>query len=137
MVETANKTLNATGLMPSLTVDNLQRSVDFFNGLGFDVQDRWEENGVLLGVMLKAGGVQIGLSQDDGKKGKDRVKGAGMRLYLETRDDIDELARRAKASGIALKADPQDTEWGSRAFDVLEPSGFLLTITSPSKESSK
>ena len=137
MVETANKTLNATGLMPSLTVDNLQRSVDFFNGLGFDVQDRWEENGVLLGVMLKAGGVQIGLSQDDGKKGKDRVKGAGMRLYLETRDDIDELARRAKASGIALKTDPQDTEWGSRAFDVLEPSGFLLTITSPSKESSK
>ena len=132
MVETANKTLNATGLMPSLTVDNLQRSVDFFTGLGFDVQDRWEENGVLLGVMLKAGGVQLGLSQDDGKKGKDRVKGAGMRLYLETRDDIDDLARRAKASGIALKTDPQDTEWGSRAFDVLEPSGFLLTITSPS-----
>ena len=131
MVETANKTLNATGLMPSLTVDNLQRSVDFFTGLGFEVEDRWEENGVLLGVMLKAGGVQIGLSQDDGKKGKDRVKGAGMRLYLETRDDIDELARRAKASGIALKTEPQDTEWGSRAFDVLEPSGFLLTIASP------
>ena len=130
MPEVQTKTLNATGLMPSLTVDNLQRSLDFFTGLGFEVEDRWEENGQLLGVMLKAGSVQLGLSQDDGKKGRDRVKGVGMRLYIETSDGIDEIAKRAEAAGVALTSEPHDTEWKSRAFEVTEPSGFLLTISS-------
>jgi uncharacterized glyoxalase superfamily protein PhnB len=132
MPEVQTKTLNATGLMPSLTVDNLQRSVDFFSGLGFEVEERWEENSVLMGAMLKAGNVRLGLSQDDGKKGSDRVKGVGMRLYIEARDDINEIAARAKAAGLALTSEPHDTEWGSRAFEVTEPSGFLLTISSPS-----
>jgi uncharacterized glyoxalase superfamily protein PhnB len=118
--------------MASLTVDNLQRSLDFFTGLGFEVDDRWEENGQLLGVMLKAGNVQLGLSQDDGKKGRDRLKGVGMRLYIETTDNIDDLAARAKAAGVNLTSEPHDTEWKSRAFEVTEPSGFLLTISSPS-----
>jgi len=130
---TAQKTttMKATGLMPSLTVDNVQKSSDFFTGLGFEVEERWEENGVLQGVMLKAGAVQLGLTQDDGKKGRDRVKGVGMRLYIETTDRIDEIASRAKAAGVPLSSDPHDTEWGSRAFEVKEPSGFLLTISSP------
>ena len=132
MPELQTKTLNATGLMPSLTVDNLQRSLDFFNHLGFEVEDRWEENGALLGVMLKAGSVHLGLSQDDGKKGRDRTKGVGMRLYIETKDDVNEIAARAKAAGVALTSEPHDTEWGSRAFEVTEPTGFLLTISSPS-----
>jgi uncharacterized glyoxalase superfamily protein PhnB len=132
MPEVQTKTLNATGLMPSLTVDDLQRSLTFFTGLGFEVEDRWEDNGQLLGVMLKAGTVQLGLSQDDGKKGRDRVKGVGMRLYVETKDDIDEIANRAKASGVALTSEPHETEWKSRAFDATEPSGFLVTISSPS-----
>jgi uncharacterized glyoxalase superfamily protein PhnB len=132
MPEVQTKTLNATGQMLSLTVDNLQRSLDFFAGLGFEVEDRWEENGQLLGVMLKAGDVQLGLSQDDGKKGRDRLKGVGMRLYIETTDNIDDLAARAKAAGVNLTSEPHDTEWKSRAFEVTEPSGFLLTISSPS-----
>jgi uncharacterized glyoxalase superfamily protein PhnB len=123
--------LNGKSITPSLTVDNLQQSLDFFVGLGFVVEDRWEDNGVLLGAMLKAGDARLGLSQDDGKKGRDRVKGAGMRLYIEAADNIDEVAARARDAGVPLVADPHDTEWGSRAFDVKDPSGFAITITSP------
>ena len=117
--------------MPSLTVDDLQRSVDFFSALGFEVEDRWEDGGVLLGVMLRAGSVGLGLSQDDGKKGRDRQKGVGMRLYIEAGDDIDAVAARARAAGLVLTREPHDTDWGTRAFEVTEPSGFLLTIGSP------
>ena len=120
--------------MPSLTVDDLQRSLDFFAGLGFTIEDRWEDKGVLLGAMLKAGDARLGLSQDDGKRGRDRVKGVGMRLYIEADGDIDEVAARAKRAGITLRQEPHDTEWGARAFDVDEPSGFLITITSPATE---
>ena len=131
MADTEKTTLQGKSIMPSLTVDNLQRSLDFFEGLGFEVEDRWEDKGVLLGVMLKAGGVRLGLAQDDGKKGQDRVKGVGMRLYIEADGDIDQAAARARAAGIALAKEPHDTEWGTRAFEVTEPSGFVLTIASP------
>lgn len=130
MADSKNGSLNGRGVMPSLTVNNLQQSLDFFGGLGFEIEDRWEENGKLLGAMLKAGNARLGLSQDDGKKGLNRVKGVGMRIYIEAADDIDQVAARAKASGIALTKEPHDTDWGSRAFEVTEPSGFLLTIAS-------
>jgi uncharacterized glyoxalase superfamily protein PhnB len=88
------------------------------------------EDGKLLGAMLKAGDARLGLSQDDGKKGTNRQKGVGMRIYIEANDDIDQVAARAKSSGIPLTREPHDTEWGTRAFEVTEPSGFQLTIGS-------
>jgi len=132
MADSRNESLHGKGVMPSLTVNNLQQSLDFFDGLGFEVEDRWEVEGKLLGAMLKAGDARLGLSQDDGKKGLNRVKGVGLRIYIEAADDIDQVAARAKAAGISLAKEPHDTEWGTRAFEVTEPSGFLLTIASPS-----
>ena len=126
-------TLAATRVMPNLTVNHLPKSLDFFSGLGFEVEERWEENGALLGAMLKAGNARVGLSQDDGKKGLDRVKGVGVRIMVEASDDINAVAARAKAAGITLSKEPHDTEWGARAFEVMEPSGFALTIYSSPK----
>ena len=122
--------LQAKTVSPTLTVDNLQQSVTFFERLGFGIEERWEENGVLLGVMLRAGEAMINLSQDDWKKGRDRQKGVGMRLFIGTTQNIDQLAAEAEKAGIALDGEPHDTPWGSRVFDVTEPSGFRLTIAS-------
>jgi uncharacterized glyoxalase superfamily protein PhnB len=129
MATTVDSTLKATGNKPRLTVNDLQQSITFYQGLGFGVTERWEDNGVLLGVMLVAGNSQIGLSQDDWKKGRDRAKGQGLRLYLGTKQNIDDVAARAKAAGIKLDSEPHDTDWGSRAFEVTDPSGFQLTIS--------
>ncbi len=130
MATTVDSPLQATSVMPSLTVDDVQQSIKFYEGLGFAVEERWEENGVLLGVMLRAGAARLGLSQDDWKKGRDRQKGVGVRLYLESAQNIDEAAARAKAAGVKLDAEPHDTSWGSRAFEATDPSGFKITIAS-------
>jgi uncharacterized glyoxalase superfamily protein PhnB len=130
MTTTLDTRLQAKTISPTLTVNNLQQSVAFFEGLGFGVEERWEENGTLLGVMLRAGEARINLSQDDWKKGRDRQKGIGMRLYVSTTQDIDQLAAAVRNAGIALETEPHDTPWGSRAFEVTEPSGFRLTISS-------
>jgi hypothetical protein len=58
--------------------------------LGFAVDERWEDNGMLLGVMMRAGKSQIGLSQDDWKKGRDRKKGVGRHAGLH----VDDAERR-------------------------------------------
>ncbi len=130
MATTLDTRLQAKTISPTLTVDDLQKSISFFEGLGFGVEERWEENGVLLGVMLRAGDAHINLSQDDWKKGRDRKKGVGTRIFITTAQDIDQLAGDAKKAGVTLDTEPHDTEWGSRAFDVSEPSGFRLTISS-------
>lgn len=129
MATTVNSALQAKSISPSFTVGDLPRSIRFYEGLGFGVEERWEEGGTLLGVMVRAGDVRIGLSQDDWKKGRDRVKGAGMRIFLGTTQDIDLLAERAKSEGVPLDAEPHETPWGSRAFEVTDPDGFKLTIS--------
>ena len=130
MATATEPTLRVKALMPSFTVNDLQKSITFFEGLGFVVDERWEEEGNLLGVMMRAGDARIGLSQDDWKKGRDRQKGIGMRLMVNTTQDIDQLAARAKQAGISLDSEPHDAEEGSRAFEVTEPSGFKVTIYS-------
>jgi uncharacterized glyoxalase superfamily protein PhnB len=130
LVATTQEGVRISAIVPTLTVDDLQKSIAFYEALGFTLDERWEEKGTLLGVMLRAGNTQIGLNQDDWKKGRDRDKGIGVRLSISTPGSVDEIARRAKNAGITLKSEPRDTEWKSRAFEITDPSGFLLTVFS-------
>jgi hypothetical protein len=98
MGTTVESALQAKTLVPSFTADDLQRSIEFYEGLGFAVEERWEDKGVLTGVMLVGGSVHIGLSQDDWQKGRDRKKGVGLRFYISTSQDIDDVAARARAA---------------------------------------
>jgi uncharacterized glyoxalase superfamily protein PhnB len=130
-VATTQEAVQISAIVPTLTVDDLQKSITFYEALGFVIDERWEENGALLGVMLRAGRTQIGLNQDDWKKGRDRQKGIGVRVSIATTAaNVDEIAKRLKTAGIMLKSEPHDTEWKSRAFEVSDPSGFLLTVFS-------
>lgn len=130
MATATESVLKAKTISPTLTVNDIQQSIKFFEGLGFAIDERWEEQGKLIGVMLRAGDSSIGVSQDDWKKGRDRQKGVGMRLLIGTKQDIDQIASRAKTAGVKLDSEPYDTEWKTRAFDVTEPSGFKITISS-------
>jgi len=68
-VATTQEAVQISAIVPTLTVDDLQKSIAFYEALGFAIEDRWEEKGTLLGVMLRAGSTRIGLNQDDWKKG--------------------------------------------------------------------
>jgi uncharacterized glyoxalase superfamily protein PhnB len=123
--------LEAKTIMPGLTVDDIAKSVAFYEALGFRVTDRWnDDNGELMSVMVQAGQLMIGLNQDDWKKGRNRQKGIGTRLHIETAQNIDEIAARAKAAGITLDVEPFDTPWKTRQFELTDPTGFKLTISS-------
>ena len=69
---TTQEALQISAIVPSITVDDLQKSIAFYEALGFAIDEQWEEGGKLLGVMLRAGKTQLGLSQDDWQKGRDR-----------------------------------------------------------------
>ena len=78
--------------------------------------------------MLKAGTCELGLSQDDWAKGRDRRKGEGVRLWCETIQDVDGIARRVTAAGGRITEGPVDQSWGVRSVSVDDPDGYHLTI---------
>ena len=115
---------------PSFTVNDIEKSLAWYRDvLGFAVKDRWEQDGTLMGVEISAGPVVFMLGQDDWKKGRDRVKGEGFRLYCDTAQDVDRLAQRIKAQGGSLVQEPRDESWGARALTVQDPDGFKITIS--------
>jgi uncharacterized glyoxalase superfamily protein PhnB len=125
------ESLRLRSASPSFTVNDIERSLAFYRDvLGFAEKNRWEQGGVLHGVELIAGKVSFWLGQDDWKRGRNRAKGQGFRIYCGTTQDIDTLARQIEERGGTLAERPKDQPWGGRDFAVIDPDGFKITIAS-------
>ncbi len=127
MSQNNNAALTGRRMRSGLTVNDLDKSIRFYQALGFEIQERWEREGTLVGVMLRAGDVQVAIGQDDWKKGKDRVKGLGARFWILTGQDLEALAERARKAG-----DPNARAyeaWGRKVLDLTDPDGFAYTFS--------
>lgn len=127
--------LDAQNLQASLTVSDIQRSLAWYKRvLGFGVTREFEREGRMFAVSLSAGAVRILLTQDNGARGAERVKGEGFSLQLTTSQDIDGLANRATDAGATLDT-PPESAWGVRVFRLRDPDGFRWVISSPRADS--
>jgi lactoylglutathione lyase len=116
----------------SITVKDIHKSVDWYhNVIGFGIDRKFEREGRLVLVGLKAGDVRINLNQDDGAKGWERIKGLGFSVNIWTTEDVDAIAHRIKAAGATLDSEPVDAPWGARYFRLTDPDGFKLAILKP------
>jgi uncharacterized glyoxalase superfamily protein PhnB len=128
------KGLSMGSVSPAFTANDLEKSLAWYRDvLGFVVEDRWEQDGKLTGVQLRAGNVTFMLGQDDWKRGRDRKKGEGFRIYCTTAQDVDALAEKIKSRGGMLDHLPQDHPWGTRDFALTDPDGFKITIANETK----
>jgi catechol 2,3-dioxygenase-like lactoylglutathione lyase family enzyme len=129
-VGTEPEPFDASTLSASLTCTVLQTSLAWYRDvLGFTVVRTFDRAGTLFAVSLRAGAVPILLTQDDGAKGSDRVKGEGISLQLTTAQNIDELASKVRERGGTLASEPADV-MGARVFRLRDPDGFKLVISS-------
>ena len=123
------ETLRLRSMSASLTVADLEKSIAFYRDVvRFTPGERWDMNGKLQGVEMRAGICDLMLNQDDFVRGRDRAKGEGVRLWASTTQDIDEMAARIKAMGGRLDYEPRRTPWGSYAFALIDPDGYKITI---------
>jgi uncharacterized glyoxalase superfamily protein PhnB len=118
---------------PSFTVNDLEKSLGWYRDvLGFGVEETWKDDaGKVMGVSLKAGDVSFMIGQDDWKKGRDRKKGEGFRIYCETKKSVDDLAKAIEKKGGRLDSGPTDQSWGVRDISLTDPDGFKITIARP------
>jgi catechol 2,3-dioxygenase-like lactoylglutathione lyase family enzyme len=128
------ETLRMRSAAPGFTVNDIEKSLAWYRDvMGFVVKERWENEGKLAGLEMVAGDVSFFLTQDDWKKGRDRAKGEGFRIYCTTAQDVDALARQIKARGGTLDREPSD-EMGTRNFAVVDPDGYKITIGAVEKK---
>ena len=130
-----SRSLALSSASPSFTVSDLEKSLGWYRDvLGFGVEETWKnDDGKVMGISLKAGNVSFMIGQDDWKKGRDRKKGEGFRLYCETKKNVDDLARRIESKGGRLDSPPTDQPWGTRDISLTEPDGFKITIAAPKR----
>jgi uncharacterized glyoxalase superfamily protein PhnB len=127
----AANALDATTLSASLTVAALEASLAWYRDvLGFTVARTFDRDGNMFAVSLRAGAVPILLTQDDGAKGANRIKGEGISLQITTTQSIDELAARVREHGGTIESGPADV-MGARMFRLRDPDGFKLVFSSP------
>ncbi len=114
---------------PSFTVNDIDKSLSWYRDvLGFKVDETWKDDGKVVGASVRAGDVSFFIGQDDWKKGRDRNKGEGFRMFCMTKKNVDALAERILAKGGKLDHGPQDESWGVRDISLTDPDGFKITI---------
>jgi len=126
----ASRSLALIDASPSFTVNDLAKSTAWYRDVvGFDVEETWKDDaGNVMGVSLKAGDVSFMIGQDDWKKGRDRQKGEGFRIFCMTKANVDDLAKKIEARGGRLDHPPTDQPWGVRDISLTDPDGFKITI---------
>ncbi len=81
-------------------------------------------------LSLRAGAVRLLLTQDDGARGRDRVKGEGLSFQIAIRGSVDRVAAEFKQSGGVLDTEPTTIPWGPRIIRFRDPDGFRFTLSS-------
>ena len=124
--------LQSTGLGASITVDNLEASLDWFEkALGFKIEQRYEREGKVVGAAISAGALRLVLNQEDGKLGADRKKGQGLSFQINMTTGVDAVAERLKQYGTVLLNEPADFPWGQRMVQFYDADGYKWRVSQP------
>lgn len=119
-----------------LNVSDIEKSIAFYEGLGFEVEQRHSYEGdktayadlVLDGAYLGLGSIQA----NDDPEFQDWVAGelgAGVLIYFEV-EDVDAVHEKARELGATVEAPPEDRPYG-RAFTLNDPDGYVVSFLVP------
>jgi len=111
------------GLVPFTHVEDIDVSIAFYEGLGFEVIETFKPGGILTWCMLRSGGAMLMLAGTDLPVDRTRQ---GVLFYLYTEDlaafhaslDGDEVTLGSIESGPT----------GLRQFRIDDPDGYCLMV---------
>lgn len=122
-------------LFPRLAVSDVSESTGWYEALGFDVvysmpamaHVRYRK---YADVMLAADAtLPFGASDDTGSPPPDR-RGAGVSLFVTVESEpVDDVAGRARSSGIDVGDGPVETPWNTRELRLADPDGYEVVFS--------
>jgi lactoylglutathione lyase len=117
-----------------LHVADVERSLAFYQALGFHVERRWED-----WIRLDRDGADLVLFGDAYVRDHEHYftpyidrapRGVGVEIVIEV-DDLDAVLAAAEASGLHIVKPMQERPWKARDFRLADPDGYFLRFTSP------
>jgi catechol 2,3-dioxygenase-like lactoylglutathione lyase family enzyme len=119
-------------------VADVERSLVFYEALGFRVVRRWQD-----WIRLDRDGADLVLFSDAYVRRKPKraphyftpwidgfPRGVGVEVTIEV-TDVDAVFALAAGAGLPIVKEIQDRPWGARDFRLADPDGYFLRITSP------
>ena len=125
----------AASLSVLLNVQDIERSVAFYQGLGFKVDKLHrgrEGTGPVRYADLSYQGAELGLGHiaiNDDPEFRAWVGtplGAGVMLYFSV-PDVDRVHEKARAQGAVIEYPPEDRSYG-RVFGLNDPDGYVVAF---------
>jgi len=114
-------------------VSDLDRALDFYRRLGFEVLEREEDT---PSATLQAGSVRLWVFRGLGGPPPSRAPDPAanppgldhVSLWVE---DVDVAYESLRSGGLAFEAEPADQPWGARATSLLDPDGTRIYLLGP------
>ena len=114
-----------TSFAPQFLVDDLKRSMSYYQRLGFKFGDPWD-GFYAIGTL---DGLELHL--------KEAPKNPAERQYRRTHEHLDAAARvagieafyeRCVANSVSILRPLAPTEWGTKDFYVEDPDGYVISF---------
>ncbi len=124
-----------------LNVRDIQTSLDWYTGLGFQELERVEDEDGLHYVDLELDGCVIGLGAIDSNDDPgfqawvSGELGRGVIFYVElpTDEEVDQAFEQAQSIGAKVEFEPTDRPYG-RLFMLNDPDGYSISFLSPPEQ---
>ena len=123
--------LSATKLTPNLVVSNVERSLAFYEGLGFSRGMTVPDQSPFVFASVTSGSVEIFLNDrstvtKESPQMADLPFGGGNTMFIEV-TGVDALHDAVKAGAKVIM--PLVTQWyGLREFAIVDPDGYVITF---------
>ncbi len=126
-----------------LRVGDVDAAADFYAGLGFDrLAELPGHDGHPVMVILRLGALQllvdalVGMPFADSERERQTLagpRGLGVVIGILV-DDVDSAAEYVEGVGCELTAVPQDSPWGERYAECVDPYGYAWKFFRPSSD---
>ena len=131
MTDTMTKP-RVTSLAPQFLVDDLARSISYYEKLGFTFGKTWEG----FYAIGKLDGLELHLKEAPKNEDDRRHRHAHEHLDAAAGvDGIEAFYAQCTANGVAIFKPLAETEWGTKDFYVEDPDGYILCFGGRSNSS--
>lgn len=125
-----------TGINAYLNVSNTEKSRAFYEGLGFQQKERWDEFDVASYDAGAGTTIMIGPAQSPDPKVQawlaQKPWGVGVILTQNT-NNVDQVYELAKKISAEVEQPPTTQPWGDRTLQLVDPDGYSVWFTQPAK----
>ena len=125
--------MRLTSFAPQFLVDDLARSIAYYQKIGFTFGEPWDE----FYAIGQLDGLEVHLKE--APKNADERRWRREHEHLDAAagvDGIETFYERCVASGVTVIKPLADTAWGTKDFYIEDPDGYIISFGGTSRHPS-